>query len=100
MVDWRRAQRRDPVAAGEKPLHTQPDARPSRRRMWRRAAGRGARSLIAYMSSLTNRAFSATQYALFSSFWDALPGKLFGGFSGIMVDGLGYANSSPPPRPL
>jgi PAT family beta-lactamase induction signal transducer AmpG len=37
------------------------------------------------MSSLTNRAFTATQYALFSSFY-ALPGKLLGGLSGILVD--------------
>lgn len=55
------------------------------------AGGWAGTALIAYMSSLTNRAFSATQYALFSSFY-ALPGKLFGGFSGIMVDSLGYAN--------
>ncbi|MCH8488495.1 MAG: MFS transporter [Oceanicaulis sp.] len=55
------------------------------------AGGWAGTALIAYMSSLTNRAFSATQYALFSSFF-ALPGKLFGGFSGIMVDGLGYAS--------
>lgn len=55
------------------------------------AGGWAGTALIAYMSSLTNRAFSATQYALFSSFY-ALPGKLFGGFSGLMVDGLGYAS--------
>lgn len=41
--------------------------------------------LIAYMSSLTNHAFTATQYALFSSVY-ALPGKLLGGLSGIAVD--------------
>jgi PAT family beta-lactamase induction signal transducer AmpG len=39
------------------------------------------------MSSLTNAAFTATQYALFSSFY-ALPGKLLGGLSGVFVDGL------------
>jgi PAT family beta-lactamase induction signal transducer AmpG len=39
------------------------------------------------MSSLTNRAFTATQYALFSSFY-ALPGKLLGGLSGVIVDWL------------
>lgn len=55
------------------------------------AGGWAGTALIAYMSSLTNRAFSATQYALFSSFY-ALPGKAFGGFSGIMVDSLGYAS--------
>lgn len=41
--------------------------------------------LIAYMSSLTNHEFTATQYALFSSIY-ALPGKLLGGQSGRMVD--------------
>jgi len=46
--------------------------------------------LIAYMSSLTNTAFTATQYALFSSFY-ALPGKFVGGFSGFIVEAVGYA---------
>ena len=46
--------------------------------------------LIAYMSSLTNTAFTATQYALFSSFY-ALPGKFVGGFSGFMVEDFGFA---------
>ena len=41
--------------------------------------------LIAYMSSLVNHQFAATQYALFSSAF-ALPGKLLGGMSGVMVD--------------
>ncbi|MEI9930621.1 MAG: hypothetical protein WDM89_08740 [Rhizomicrobium sp.] len=49
------------------------------------AAGFAGTALLAYMSSLTNRSFTATQYALFSSFY-ALPGKLFGGLSGILVD--------------
>lgn len=44
---------------------------------------------IAYLSSLTNRAYTATQYALFSSFM-TLPGKFISGFSGIAVDGFGY----------
>ncbi len=44
--------------------------------------------LIAYMSSLTNHEFTATQYALFSSAY-ALPGKLLGGMSGYMVDWYG-----------
>jgi len=42
-------------------------------------------ALLAYMSSLTNKSFTATQYALFSSFY-ALPGKLLGGMSGYLVD--------------
>jgi PAT family beta-lactamase induction signal transducer AmpG len=54
------------------------------------SGGWAGTALIAYMSSLTNRAFSATQYALFSSFY-ALPGKLFGGMSGVMVDTMGFA---------
>ena len=49
------------------------------------AAGFAGTALLAYMSSLTNAAFTATQYALFSSFY-ALPGKLLGGLSGIFVD--------------
>ncbi len=49
------------------------------------AAGFAGTALLAYMSSLTSRAFTATQYALFSSFY-ALPGKLFGGLSGFLVD--------------
>jgi len=44
---------------------------------------------IAYLSSLTNSAYTATQYALFSSLM-TLPAKLLGGFSGVVVDGFGY----------
>ncbi|MDM3871058.1 AmpG family muropeptide MFS transporter [Porticoccus sp. W117] len=44
---------------------------------------------IAYLSSLTNRAYTATQYALFSSLM-TLPGKFISGFSGVVVDGFGY----------
>jgi PAT family beta-lactamase induction signal transducer AmpG len=44
---------------------------------------------IAYLSSLTNSAYTATQYALFSSLM-SLPGKLLGGFSGMAVDDYGY----------
>lgn len=49
------------------------------------ASGFAGTALLAYMSSLTNKAFTATQYALFSSFY-ALPGKLLGGLSGFFVD--------------
>jgi PAT family beta-lactamase induction signal transducer AmpG len=49
------------------------------------ASGFAGTALIAYMSSLTSTAFTATQYALFSSFY-ALPGKLLGGLSGVFVD--------------
>lgn len=44
---------------------------------------------IAYLSSLTNTAYTATQYALFSSLM-TLPGKLLAGFSGVMVEASGY----------
>lgn len=45
---------------------------------------------IAYLSSLTNSAYTATQYALFSSLM-TLPAKLMGGLSGLIVDAYGYA---------
>ena len=45
---------------------------------------------IAWLSSLTSTAYTATQYALFSSLM-TLPGKIVGGFSGIVVDASGYA---------
>lgn len=45
---------------------------------------------IAYLSSLTNTAYTATQYALFSSLM-TLPAKIIGGFSGIVVEAVGYA---------
>ncbi|QFT54012.1 muropeptide transporter [Microbulbifer sp. THAF38] len=47
--------------------------------------------LIAYLSSLANKAYTATQYALFSSLM-TLPGKFISGFSGIVVDAQGYAH--------
>ena len=53
------------------------------------ASGFAGGALIAYMSSLVSPAFAATQYALLSSLY-ALPGKLIGGMSGVMVDEFGY----------
>ena len=44
---------------------------------------------IAFLSSMTSRAYTATQYALFSSLM-TLPGKFLGGFSGVVVDWHGY----------
>lgn len=44
---------------------------------------------VAYLSSLTNTAYTATQYALFSSLM-TLPAKLLGGLSGVIVDAQGY----------
>ncbi|MFT7561998.1 MAG: PAT family beta-lactamase induction signal transducer AmpG [Flavobacteriales bacterium] len=45
---------------------------------------------LAYLASLTNRAYSASQYALFSSLM-TLPGKVISGFSGVVVDSQGYS---------
>ncbi len=44
---------------------------------------------IAFLSGLTHRTYTATQYALFSSLMTSI-GGFMGGFSGIMVDGFGY----------
>lgn len=44
---------------------------------------------VAWLSTLVNREYTATQYALFSSLV-TLPGKLVGGLSGFMVTGMGY----------
>ena len=53
------------------------------------SGGFAATAFVAYLSSLTNRAYTATQYALFSSLM-TLPGKFISGFSGVIVDGYGY----------
>ncbi len=45
--------------------------------------------LIAYMSSLTNTAYTATQYALFSSLM-TLPGQFMGGFTGVLAEQVGW----------
>jgi PAT family beta-lactamase induction signal transducer AmpG len=44
---------------------------------------------IAYLSSMTNSSYTATQYAVFSSLM-TLPANLIGGFSGVIVDNFGY----------
>ncbi len=54
------------------------------------SGGIAAAVFIAYLSSLTNSAYTATQYALFSSLM-TLPAKLIGGFSGEIVAMHGYA---------
>ncbi|MCG3171046.1 MAG: Protein AmpG [Pseudomonadales bacterium] len=53
------------------------------------SGGIAAAVFIAYLSSLTNTAYTATQYALFSSLM-TLPAKVLGGFSGVVVDAHGY----------
>ena len=54
------------------------------------SGGFASSAFIAYLSSLTNTAYTATQYALFSSIM-TLPAKVISGFSGIVVDSAGYA---------
>ncbi len=53
------------------------------------SAGFSNAAFIAYLSGLTNRAYTATQYALFSSLM-TLPGKFISGFSGVIVDASDY----------
>ena len=53
------------------------------------AGGIASAAFIAYLSSLTNIEYSATQYALFSSLMLLLP-KFIAGFSGSMVNAVGY----------
>ncbi len=53
------------------------------------SGGIAATAFIAYLSSLTNRSYTATQYALFSSLM-TLPGKFISGFGGTVVDGFGF----------
>jgi PAT family beta-lactamase induction signal transducer AmpG len=55
------------------------------------SGGMAGSAFIAYLSSLTNRAYTATQYALFSSLMLLLP-KFIGGFSGDVVQAYGYVS--------
>ncbi len=55
------------------------------------AGGIATAAFIAYMSSLTNVNYSATQYALFSSMMLLLP-KFLAGYSGLYVDHFGYSS--------
>ncbi|MEO5837111.1 MAG: MFS transporter [Thermomonas sp.] len=51
------------------------------------STGFAGTALVAYMSSLTSIGYTATQYALLSSFY-ALLGKVLKGFSGVAVEHL------------
>jgi PAT family beta-lactamase induction signal transducer AmpG len=53
------------------------------------SAGIAGSAFIAYLSSLTNTAYTATQYALFSSLMTLFP-KIISGFSGMIVDHTSY----------
>ena len=53
--------------------------------------GLAGTALIAYLSSLTNQNFTATQYALLFSL-AVIPGKLLASSSGFLVDSYGFFN--------
>jgi len=55
------------------------------------SAGLASAAFIAFLSTLTNVSFTAVQYAIFSSLMTLLP-KILGGYSGSMVDSMGYPN--------
>jgi PAT family beta-lactamase induction signal transducer AmpG len=55
------------------------------------SSGIASAAFVAYLSSLTNIGYSATQYALFSSVMLLLP-KYIAGFSGEYVNAFGYFN--------
>lgn len=55
------------------------------------SAGLASAAFVAFLSSLTNIQFTAMQYAIFSSLMTLFP-KVLGGYSGTMVDSIGYSN--------
>ncbi len=55
------------------------------------SAGLASAAFVAFLSRLTNISFTAVQYAIFSSLMTLIP-KIIGGYSGSMVDGLGYSS--------
>jgi len=55
------------------------------------SAGIASAAFVAFLSSLTNVSFTAMQYAIFSSLMTLIP-KSLGGYSGSMVNVIGYPN--------
>lgn len=55
------------------------------------SSGMGTAAFIAFISAITNKRYTATQYAILSSI-ATLGRNFFSGFSGDMVKGLGWAN--------
>ena len=53
-------------------------------------AGLASAAFVAYLSGLTSLSFTAMQYAIFSSLMTLFP-KLLGGYSGQVVDAVGYS---------
>lgn len=55
------------------------------------SAGIASAAFIAFLSKLTNVSFTAMQYAIFSSLMTLIP-KIIGGYSGAIVDQIGYTH--------
>jgi len=55
------------------------------------SSGFAGAAFVVYLSALTSIKFTATQYALFSSLMLLLP-KVLAGYSGAIVNQIGYAN--------
>ena len=55
------------------------------------AGGLAGSAAVAFISSLVNRRFSASQYAAFTAITVLLP-KLLAGYSGTIVDAVGYSS--------
>ena len=53
------------------------------------SAGLASAAFVAFLSSLTNISFTAMQYAIFSSMMTLFL-KILGGYSGAIVEGIGY----------
>jgi len=53
------------------------------------AGGLATAAFVAFLSSLTNISFTATQYAIFTSLMTLFP-KLLGGYTGTLVELMGY----------
>jgi MFS transporter, PAT family, beta-lactamase induction signal transducer AmpG len=56
------------------------------------ASGVGGVAVVAYLSSLCNLAFTATQFALFSAAASILGRFLTGAFAGSLIDSYGFVN--------
>lgn len=54
------------------------------------SGGVAVAAFVAWLSSLTNVSFTATQYAVFSSLMTLFP-KLMGGYSGAVAEAVGYS---------
>jgi PAT family beta-lactamase induction signal transducer AmpG len=55
------------------------------------SAGLASAAFVAFLSALTNIKFTAMQFAIFTSLMTLIP-KVLGGYSGGIVNELGYAN--------